>query len=669
MSRNNKNQFGFTIIEVIITITIIGIILVLALPHIGSLKDVNKKFDAYSSSILSASKLYTDNNEEELFGNAEEGCAIITFQMLEEANLIKDISEKNYSCNSEKTQILVMKDKDGLTYLDEVTCFEKENKENIVYQKNNIKNKVLKCETKNDELPPTITAVPENTNNKWLNFERLVEEENEYKDKGIDLKFIINDASGLNKNQSIKWAFTTSSNVSDAKYPYKHNFHNKKLSNIKSVIYDVGKNKVPNDDNIDGKYYLYIVPNTEKNNYGIQDYFGNINYIGAKFGPYFIDNVAPTLNPKIVSRESGIKSLKINVQANATDAHGINEIYISTTGYEKGGKWQKYASSVSYDLKGTYDGKTRTIYITVRDNAGNIANKKINYLPESICPGNICYISSNGSDNGYGSKTSPFASIQKGFDTVKTGGKVVLLSNIKCSPSKQTVPNNKNVTLMSNGNNQYIIYRNDTYQGNIIYLSGEDSALTIKNIIIDGNFKTATSPMVESKGKLVIEDSVLRNARDIGTSGIGPTIHLSIGAELTLRNVEIHNNHTTAGGSAINSGGTVALYNVDIHDNKAWDGTIWTYGTLKMYSGKIYNNKAHYDAGVRNYNLFYMYGGEITKNVSEDQEQSGGLKNGCYHFGWGLYVQGTSEVCEGCIHDNSPRDRYTNYTYCDNPVW
>ena len=108
---------------------------------------------------------------------------------------------------------------------------------------------------------------------------------------------------------------------------------------------------------------------------------------------------------------------------------------------------------------------------------------------------------------------------------------------------------------------------------------------------------------------------------------------------------------------------------MDIHDNKAWDGTIWTYGTLKMYSGKIYNNKAHYDAGVRNYNLFYMYGGEITKNVSEDQEQSGGLKNGCYHFGWGLYVQGTSEVCEGCIHDNSPRDRYTNYTYCDNPVW
>ena len=663
MSRNNKNQLGFTIIEVIITITIIGIILVLALPRIGSLKDVNKKFDAYSSSLLSASKLYTDNNEEELFGNAEEGCAIITFQMLEEANLIKDVSEKNYSCNSEKTQILVMKDKDGLTYFDEVTCFEKENKENIVYQKNNIKNKVLKCETKNDELPPTITAVPENTNNKWLNFERLVEEENKYKDKGIDLKFVINDASGLNKNQSIKWSFTTSSNVSDAKYPYKHNFHNKKLSNIKSLIYDVGKNKVPNDDNIDGKYYLYIVPNTEKNNYGIQDYFGNINYIGAKFGPYFIDNVAPTLNPKIVSRESGIKSLKINVQANATDAHGINEIYISTTGYEKGGKWQKYASSISYDLKGTYDGKTRTIYITVRDNAGNIANKKINYLPESICPGNICYISSNGSDNGYGSKTSPFASIQKGFDTVKTGGKVVLLSNITQTNQAQDLTGNKTVTLTSEGNNKYIVYRHPSYQYSMIYQSNKSSNLTIKNIIVDGGNRNVKTAMVYLEGTATLENCELRNAYN--TNNFGGALFRGESSNITLKNVSIHNNRATAGGAAIWGAGKMKMYGVDIYSNQSWDGTVWNYGTLEMHSGRIHDNRAHYDAGVRNYVKFYMYGGEIDHNVSEDQNQSGGLKDGCYHWGDGRYFEGVSLVQGGKIHSNSPRDYFTTYQWCD----
>ena len=85
-----------------------------------------------------------------------------------------------------------------------------------------------------------------------------------------------------------------------------------------------------------------------------------------------------------------------------------------------------------------------------------------------------------------------------------------------------------------------------------------------------------------------------------------------------------------------------------------------------MHSGRIYNNRAHYDAGVRNYNKFYMYGGEIDHNTSVDTNQSGGLKDGCYYFNWGFYTQGVSQVCNGCIHDNYPRDYHKEFNICDN---
>ena len=107
------------------------------------------------------------------------------------------------------------------------------------------------------------------------------------------------------------------------------------------------------------------------------------------------------------------------------------------------------------------------------------------------------------------------------------------------------------------------------------------------------------------------------------------------------------------------------MYGVDIYSNQSWDGTVWNYGTLEMHSGRIHDNRAHYDAGVRNYVKFYMYGGEIDHNVSEDQNQSGGLKDGCYHWGDGRYFEGVSLVQGGKIHSNSPRDYFTTYQWCD----
>ena len=341
-------------------------------------------------------------------------------------------------------------------------------------------------------------------------------------------------------------------------------------------------------------------------------------------------------------------------------------MYISTTN-SKPSEDDSGWISVSSDAKETKTFSKAlepgTYYIWVKDKAGNISDGKVGKVEETFCPGNICYISASGSDSGYGSRKKPFATLQKAFNTVENNGQVVLLSNIHLSNQLQSLTGAKTVTLTSDGNNKYIIYRNDTYEWAMIYQANKNSKLIINNLIIDGNNKNAKNAMLALTGETIIQNCILRNARNL--NNYGGAINRDPSSNVTLRNVEILNNYTTAGGGAIWGAGTMHLYDVNIHDNQSWDGTLWNYGSLHLHSGRIHHNNAHYDAGVRNYNRFYMYGGEIDHNTSVDQEQSGGLKDGCYHWSDGTYYQGSSSLIGGSIHDNLPRNLYTNYVWCD----
>ncbi len=390
--------------------------------------------------------------------------------------------------------------------------------------------------------------------------------------------------------------------------------------------------------------------------------------ITSKINVVNVDSEVPVITKINMGTWSDDKN---NLQITAKDdISGLNGMYISTTNSkpnENDKGWITISSKTKETKVFSKALEPGTYYIWVKDKAGNISEGKVGKVEETFCPGNICYVSSNGNDNNYGTRKKPLATLQKAFDIVETGGQVVMLSNLKCPASTLFVPANKSITLKSDADNKFILYRHDTYQSFMIHLNQTSASLTIKNIIIDGNYKNVQEPMIVTDGKLVIEDSILRNARNLNDIwGIGATMNAGETGEAILKNVEIYNNQTNAGGSAINSGGHITLYNVSIHDNEAWDGTIWNYGTIEMHSGRIYNNRAHYDAGVRNYNKFYMYGGEIDHNTSVDTNQSGGLKDGCYYFNWGFYTQGVSQVCNGCIHDNYPRDYHKEFNICDN---
>ena len=74
-----RNCMGFTLVEVLVTITILGIITLVALPVISAVSNqINvKRLDTYKNVIESGAKVYTDSKDMDLFGYQKTGCVDI----------------------------------------------------------------------------------------------------------------------------------------------------------------------------------------------------------------------------------------------------------------------------------------------------------------------------------------------------------------------------------------------------------------------------------------------------------------------------------------------------------------------------------------------------------------------------------------------------------------
>ena len=123
------NRKGFTLTELLVVIVILGIIAGLTIPLIRGLSDTfeKKKYTSYKDSMLTSGKLYNDSYGEDLFGHNEYGCAYIPYEKLVERNLIKDIDVSDVTCNSSKTYVRVVKQKDKYGYQAFLTCGKEEN--------------------------------------------------------------------------------------------------------------------------------------------------------------------------------------------------------------------------------------------------------------------------------------------------------------------------------------------------------------------------------------------------------------------------------------------------------------------------------------------------------------------------------------------------------------
>lgn len=119
-----KNNKGFTLIEVLVSITIMGIITAIALPEVQQLQSRNreKKFVTYEDSLKSSARLYVDSNAVDLFGYREVGCAIINYHELKAKALVKDYATNGITCANNDTFVVVNKSNGKYTYDVHIKC-------------------------------------------------------------------------------------------------------------------------------------------------------------------------------------------------------------------------------------------------------------------------------------------------------------------------------------------------------------------------------------------------------------------------------------------------------------------------------------------------------------------------------------------------------------------
>ena len=122
-----KNNKGFTLVELLVTIVILGVISGMAFPLVRGLQERNTytKYEKYGESLIAAAKLYINSYEEDVFRYEDDltesernvgQCEFITYADMHEKSLINDLSMDGVTCNSPNTFVKVTRKKGKYTY-------------------------------------------------------------------------------------------------------------------------------------------------------------------------------------------------------------------------------------------------------------------------------------------------------------------------------------------------------------------------------------------------------------------------------------------------------------------------------------------------------------------------------------------------------------------------
>lgn len=370
MRKNNK---GFTLIEVLVAITIMGIITVMALPGVQQLQSRNRerKYEKYGESLVSSAKLYVDSNEEDIFGYAVSGCADITFSELEAKALAKDYETNGITCVGNMTNadlrddtfIHVEKKNNKYVYQPYITCTDKTGK--IVYQTPDVVNR---CENVSvgvqGNMTFNITAASDTERDKWT------------KTKQINVE--IGSDAGLVPNNFSAYCLTKADNPDVCVEGSRQSINFGNALGVKSV-----KRTIDLTD-LTGEFYFVLLASEGR----IADLAGNqiLENIKSSF-TVKIDNTPP-----VISDIKEANTIDCRLQIFFSDDSRVNRIsYIYDDGEEQDEKCHlvktinKLKNKKDLDCNNIYSGYITTAFTVNRhtnvtfkvyDEAGNSSSYK-----------------------------------------------------------------------------------------------------------------------------------------------------------------------------------------------------------------------------------------------------------------------------------------------------
>lgn len=395
----NKNRNGFTLVELLVTIAILGIITGISIPVIRNVQtaQAEKKYTVYLDSVNYAAKAYTDSYSIDLFNDRATGCAYVYYNDLNRYHLIQDIDISGITCNSDYTVVKVVKYRDKYYFNPYIGCGEGNGSK--------IENPNLFRPTKAE-----ISEICDINSNAVITFISTPKTSDAITYKIFSPKINIYSETGVTDSPPrIQYGFSYSddpNNLSIINNSWKDasfkilpvTAQEKFIKAAKPQLFS-SNNSFETPSNATGDVYLVLKVNK------LVDLAGeewktikkpSDNYV--ILGPYRVDNEAPNYNgSKIVSSGgSRYNSTKPKFDLKVTDEHFTPEkdlkicyTYDSDDSCPKPNNSQELAGMTKFKkykkdevltkITDNYDGAIHKVHVTVADAAGNYQQKTFDY--------------------------------------------------------------------------------------------------------------------------------------------------------------------------------------------------------------------------------------------------------------------------------------------------